>query len=225
MRPSPRVLRALAACSALLVTSTGALLATSAGAQDIQTSQDDPVATVAAPTTHRERLNVRVGQAAVVAGTAAAGRTVVLERRARGRWRTLDRARVDAAGGYRLRHVTRRASSAQVRVRVTATAAAPGARRALGRMNVYRRASASWYGPGLYGNHLACGGRLSASTVGVAHKTLPCGTRLTLRRGDRIVRARVVDRGPFVAGREFDLTAATKDALGFGSTGTVDVSY
>jgi rare lipoprotein A len=92
-------------------------------------------------------------------------------------------------------------------------------------MNVYRRANASWYGPGLYGNNLACGGRLSAATRGVAHKTLPCGTRVTLRKGDRIVRTRVIDRGPFTAGREFDLTAAVRQSLGFGSTGTVEVSH
>ena len=47
---------------------------------------------------------------------------------------------------------------------------------------------------------------------------------MTLRKGDRIVRARVVDRGPFVAGREFDLTPAVKRALGFGSTGSVEVA-
>ena len=78
--------------------------------------------------------------------------------------------------------------------------------------------------PGLYGNHLACGGRPSDSVRGVAHKSLPCGMRVTLRKGDRIVRARVVDRGPFVAGRELDLTPAVKRALGFGSTGSVDVA-
>jgi rare lipoprotein A len=218
MRPSPRARRALAASCALLVSTSGALVAGSAAART-----DDPAsppATAAAPSTQRERLNVQVGQTAVVAGEAAAGRTVVLERRARGRWRTLDRARVDATGHYRLRHETRRPSSVRVRVRL----AGSHARRMLGRMNVYRRANASWYGPGLYGNHLACGGRLSDSVRGVAHKTLPCGTRVTLRRGDRIVRARVVDRGPFAAGREFDLTPAVKRALGFGSTGTVEVA-
>jgi rare lipoprotein A (peptidoglycan hydrolase) len=59
----------------------------------------------------------------------------------------------------------------------------------------------------------------------VAHKSLPCGTRLTLRKGSRIVRARVIDRGPYVGAREFDLTAATKQRLGFGSTGTVWVAH
>jgi rare lipoprotein A (peptidoglycan hydrolase) len=68
---------------------------------------------------------------------------------------------------------------------------------------------------------MACGGTLGPSTLGVAHKTLPCGTKLRLRYGSRTVAVRVIDRGPYVGGREFDLTAATKAALGFGSTGTV----
>jgi len=89
------------------------------------------------------------------------------------------------------------------------------------RVTVYRPAQASWYGPGLYGNRLACGGTLTPSTLGVAHKTLPCGTKVHLRLGGRTVTAPVVDRGPFAGGREYDLTARTKQKLGFGSTGTV----
>jgi rare lipoprotein A len=89
------------------------------------------------------------------------------------------------------------------------------------RVTVYRPASASWYGPGLYGNGTACGGTLTPSTVGVAHRSMPCGTKLTLRHAGRSVRVEVIDRGPFVAGREFDLTGATKNRLNFGSTGTV----
>ena len=52
-------------------------------------------------------------------------------------------------------------------------------------------------------------------------KTLPCGTLVKLRYGGRSVSVPVVDRGPYVAGREFDLTQATKQALGFGDTGEV----
>jgi rare lipoprotein A len=95
------------------------------------------------------------------------------------------------------------------------------ARRVAGKANVYRRALASWYGPGLYGGKLACGGRLSAGTLGVAHKTLPCGTKVTLRYRGRTVRVPVVDRGPYVGAREFDLTSATKHRLRFNATGTV----
>jgi rare lipoprotein A len=89
------------------------------------------------------------------------------------------------------------------------------------KVTVYRPASASWYGPGLYGNKMACGGTLSPGTLGVAHKSLPCGAKVHLRNGGRTVTAPVVDRGPYVGDREFDLTARTKEKLGFGSTGTV----
>lgn len=84
-------------------------------------------------------------------------------------------------------------------------------------------AVASWYGPGLYGNSLACGGTLTPQTWGVANKVLACGTkvRLCVRR---CVVAPVVDRGPYVAGRTFDLTAPVRDAIGAGSLSTVRFS-
>jgi len=88
-------------------------------------------------------------------------------------------------------------------------------------VNAYRPAAASYYGPGLYGGGLACGGTLRPGTIGVANKSLPCGTHLTLRYGHRTVRVQVIDRGPYAGNREFDLTAATKARLGFPSTGTV----
>ncbi len=109
--------------------------------------------------------------------------------------------------------------------KVSATAGgdmlAGGSRSGKRRVTVYRPVSASYYGPGLYGGALACGGTLKPGTIGVAHKTMPCGTKLTLRHAGRSVRVRVIDRGPYVAGREFDLTTATKNRLRFGSTGTV----
>ncbi len=105
-----------------------------------------------------------------------------------------------------------------MRLRFAGDASDPATRRPLGRLNVYRLAQASWYGGG---GGLACGGELTSTTMGVANKTLPCGTLITLRYGDRTVRVRVIDRGPYVAGREFDLTEATKHALGFGDVGEV----
>jgi rare lipoprotein A (peptidoglycan hydrolase) len=48
---------------------------------------------------------------------------------------------------------------------------------------------------------------------------------VTLRHGGRTVRVRVVDRGPYVGGREFDLTAATKQRLGFSGVGTILVAH
>lgn len=74
----------------------------------------------------------------------------------------------------------------------------------------WRTAHASWYGPGLYGNRTACGQRLSPYIQGVAHKYLPCGTKVRFMYRGRKLTVRVIDRGPFVAGREFDLTNATR---------------
>lgn len=81
-------------------------------------------------------------------------------------------------------------------------------------------ATASWYGPGFYGHTTACGQTLTTLTRGVAHKTLACGTRLRLC-AKRCVVTWVIDRGPYVAGREFDLTAATRADIGAAALGTV----
>jgi rare lipoprotein A len=89
------------------------------------------------------------------------------------------------------------------------------------RLTSYRQAGASYYGPGLYGNGVACGGTLMPSTMGVANKTLPCGTKVKLRYHGRSVTVPVIDRGPYVAGRDYDLTEAVKNRLGFPGVGTV----
>ncbi len=89
------------------------------------------------------------------------------------------------------------------------------------RLTSYRQAGASYYGPGLYGNGVACGGTLLPNTLGVAHKTLPCGTRVKLRYHGHSVTVPVIDRGPYVGGRDYDLTEATKQRLGFPGVGTV----
>lgn len=124
-----------------------------------------------------------------------------------GRYRQSWRPR--SPGIYRLRAYTghdRRARGAK------------GTRRIV---TVYRPAHASWFGPGLYGGRTACGQTLTPGLLGVAHKTLPCGSKLRLRHHGRTVTVRVVDRGPFIPGREFDLTYATKEKLRFGDLGTV----
>ena len=65
----------------------------------------------------------------------------------------------------------------------------------------------SWYGPGFYGNRTACQVvTLEKDTIGVAHRTLPCGTRVTFKHNGKTVVTRVIDRGPYVPGRIFDLT-------------------
>ncbi len=85
----------------------------------------------------------------------------------------------------------------------------------------------SWYGPGLYGNGMACGGTLTRRTVGVAHRTLPCGTLIEFRNPENglVVIAPVVDRGPFVRGRTWDLAAGLCDKLNHCHTGVIEWRY
>jgi rare lipoprotein A (peptidoglycan hydrolase) len=82
----------------------------------------------------------------------------------------------------------------------------------------YRAVKATWYGPGFYGNHLACGGRLRHSTLGVAHKSLPCGTKVALKYRGRTLVVPVIDRGPYSRGVSYDLTEATAKKLGMTQT-------
>jgi peptidoglycan lytic transglycosylase len=76
-------------------------------------------------------------------------------------------------------------------------------------------ATASWYGPGLYGNTLACGGRMEPGSFHVAHRYLRCGTRLVVCFRGRCRRTWVGDRGPYVGGRTFDLASGLARSLRF----------
>ena len=171
------------------------------------------------------QLNVLDSSRTSVTGTLIEGahtgisdQLVALQALGRRGWHTLARARTGARGRFRLSYTPRRLGSQWLRLRFAGNASERPSHRRLGQLNVYRLAEASWYGGG---GSLACGGALTSSTMGVANKTLPCGTLVTLRYGDHMVRVPVVDRGPYVAGREFDLTEATKDALGFAGVGQV----
>ncbi len=72
-----------------------------------------------------------------------------------------------------------------------------------------------------YGLGIACGGVLHVPQLGVANKTLPCGTMVTFVYGGRAIRVPVIDRGPYIAGRVWDLTGATAVALHFPGLGPI----
>ncbi|MGD9736233.1 MAG: septal ring lytic transglycosylase RlpA family protein [Solirubrobacterales bacterium] len=129
-----------------------------------------------------------------------------------------------ADGTFALRWVPKATGSYSVRAYGLHDRHTKGAASKPRRLTSYRLAGASWYGPGLWGNGVACGGTLLPGTLGVANKTLPCGTKVSLRYRGREVTVPVIDRGPYVAGREFDLTYAVKQKLGFPGVGTVMAS-
>jgi rare lipoprotein A len=94
----------------------------------------------------------------------------------------------------------------------TATASSPGS------YTVHQ--GATWYGgKGMWGRSTACGTILTPTTIGVANKTLPCGTQVTVSYAGRIVTTTVIDRGPFHKGYAWDLTRKAAKRLGFLAVG------
>jgi hypothetical protein len=84
-------------------------------------------------------------------------------------------------------------------------------------------AEESWYGPGFWGQHTACGLTLTQELRGVAHRTLPCGTLVQFKNPNtgQTVTVPVVDRGPYVSNRLWDLTKAACTAIAHCYTGSL----
>src|SRR5919201_2890593 len=178
-----------------------------------------------------KRKNVLYGGRVPVRGTLLThqgGRRILLQvNKGRG-WHIVARTKTGPRGGFHASFRPHGLGRYRMRVRLVgplAASAVAGVNRAAihtrGKVTVYRQTLASWYGPGLIGGRTACGGTLGAATLGVANRTLPCGSRVTFHYHGHTVTARVVDRGPYVAGRDWDLTPAVKARLHFPSTGTV----
>jgi rare lipoprotein A len=88
-----------------------------------------------------------------------------------------------------------------------------------------RAEMASVYGgrDGFCGSRTANGERVNCSAMTAAHRRLPLGTRVRVCHS-RCVIVRINDRGPFVRGRDIDLSPAAARAIGVGSTGHVTIS-
>jgi rare lipoprotein A len=145
-----------------------------------------------------------------------AGRTVALQGHSADGWRTLAHARTGGRGGFAVRY-TPNATGIGRRLRVLFKGDRDNARsvRAAGAMTVYQESVASWYQDG---GNTACGFHAG---LGVANKSLPCGTKVRFRHAGHTVTATVDDRGPYVGGRTWDLNQDTAAALGFDGVGTV----
>ena len=81
---------------------------------------------------------------------------------------------------------------------------------------------ASWYGPGFHGNTTASGTRYDQYASTAAHKTLPFGTKLKVCY-DTCENVTITDRGPFIPGRDLDLSYGTASRIGMASAGVGDV--
>jgi rare lipoprotein A len=80
-------------------------------------------------------------------------------------------------------------------------------------------------GPAAFGRRTACGGVIRPETIGVSHPTLPCGARVFITYDGQTVLAQVVDRGPYVPGRQFDLTDALARRVGLRGVQQIHWAY
>jgi rare lipoprotein A len=217
----------------VLVLVLGLMLASGAGAHAAPVAAAAPGqvgGAVAHPSPERVRVReaphrVLAGREVRLSGVVTSrrrGRPVVLQLRTQRGWRTVDRARTRRDGAFVAswrpdvlgRHALRARPGGGGSGRV-----GPAARPRV--VRVFRLAMASWFGPGFYGRRTACGRTLGLGTLGVAHKRLRCGTRVTFAHAGRTVTIPVIDRGPYVGAREWDLTAAARQRLRAPSTGMV----
>ena len=207
--------------AALAITATGAVsagVASTAGAADKVSG-------------HYERIRVDGDNQHILEGDRThvdgymkpreKGRVVWIEARWRGSqgWRIVAKDKTGSSGRFSDHWEPPHVGHYSMRAVLTGSDAEP--RRVKGGVTVYYASEASYYGPGFYGGTTACGQTLESDTIGVAHKTLPCGTKVRFYYHGHKVTAPVIDRGPYAGGREWDLTEATKNRLHFPSTGTV----
>lgn len=168
----------------------------------------------------RRGHDATVGDAVRVRGTLlprGRGRKVVVEAGANGRWQRVAKARTRADGHFAARVAASRLGTQRLRVRFAGDRRNAASRARAGTLQAFRRSLATWYD--LSGNTTACGQVLSYGTLGVAHKTLPCGTKVTFRYHGREMTVPVIDRGPYAGAREWDLTGAVARHLGLVSVG------
>lgn len=151
------------------------------------------------------------------------GRRVVVQHFHEGRWRTISKPRVRDgrfSTTFRPQETDRRRI---LRAWFKGDATSLGNKKA-DSLRIYRHDLATWYGPGFYGNTTACGRTLGYSTLGVAHRTLPCGTKVAIMYRGRTVMVEVIDRGPY-ARSNWDLTRETAERLGFSGTDNIGVAH
>jgi hypothetical protein len=187
----------------------------------------DPETVTPKPTSlaiSRRELKVLTGHEAVVSGhllgsrrpRGLSGRRLLLQTRRGHGWSTIASTHTGPRGRFRVHYVPRHIGSELLRLRFSGDQGDRRATQMVGRLNVSRPAEArstdlqagiaSWYEDG---GETACGFHAG---LGVANKTLPCGTKLRIcYQGCET--ATVDDRGPFVEGRVLDLDASAKAAI------------
>ena len=133
---------------------------------------------------------------------------------ATGIWLAVANASVQPGGSFAAAWHPSRAGQVTIRALIKGSQASSAAAAPTLSLTVYRRSTATLYGPGFWGQRTACGRILRRNTIGVANRTLPCGTLVQLYYRGRVITVPVIDRGPYAHGANWDLTMATGRAIG-----------
>jgi hypothetical protein len=162
-------------------------------------------------------------QVAAISGSVGAvdgGHPIWLQvREGQGVWISVLRATAAANGSFTLSWPASRSGVLSLRV-VSSPVATTSSLTATpeASLEVYREIVATWYGPGFYGHRTACGETLTKHLVGLADRTLPCGTPISLTYNGQTLTLPVIDRGPYASGVTIDLTHAAAQELGITET-------
>jgi peptidoglycan lytic transglycosylase len=160
------------------------------------------------------------------AGSNHAGQTVEIQRlghQTNWRWANTAHATVASDGSFSATWPTNHIGRFSIRALPVgqATSAYTSSAVPTVTITVYRQAIATIYGPGFYGSRTACGQTLRPSTIGVANRTLRCGTKVSVYWHGRTMIVPVIDRGPYANNADWDLTTATAKAMGMDGTETI----
>ncbi len=188
------------------------------GVSAVSASSAQPITVAARFSVAQRSLTIQGGGRGHLRGKllpALPGRRVLLLTRAGGGWRTLATARTGPRGGFDLAVPDTGSGQRWLRVAFGGDRTNGPALARAGSVTVLQPSVASWYNDA---GATACGFH---AYLGVANRSLPCGTRVTISYGSRSVAAVVDDRGPFVGGRDWDLNQNTAGALGFDGVDTV----
>ena len=131
-----------------------------------------------------------------------------------GTWVPVADASAQSSGSFAAAWYPSRAGQLTIRAVIKGTQASSAAAPPTLSLTVYRRSVATLYGPGFWGHRTACGEILRRRTIGVANRTLPCGTPVQIYYQGRVITVPVIDRGPYAHGANWDLTMATGRAIG-----------
>ena len=136
-----------------------------------------------------------------------------------GAWVPVADASAQSGGSFTAAWHPSRAGQLTIRAMINGGQAQSAAAAPTLSVTIYRRSVATLYGPGFWGHRTACGEILRRPTIGVANRTLPCGTPVQIYYQGRVITVPVIDRGPYAHGANWDLTMATGRAIG--APGTV----